>query len=385
MTLTSVLTKRWPVLLPILGLAALLVLNLQPYGGNVTSFFHLDTLVDENKPVPDGFVILQVPAYDGAHYYQIARSMPMFANPDRWPELRAQPTLSYAYQRFLLPLLAYVLSLGQEPLLPYIFLLINLVSIVLASWVVLRATKKPLYAWAIAFCPSAMVALHFSLAEPLTLLILALFLTRFAARGEKLHWTDVVLLSLLVLSREVNILFVGFLTVYLLFKRNFRDVLWMAIPIAVFVAFHGLIYAVFENMPFLTSADKRTFPFQAVLELLAGKQGYNHLTLTSIPLFLFFVLPGILWSGWLGCTKKDWSFLAIGTFVFLLLMGTMPDYIWGSITSIGRVITPVYPLTLLLAAKHDTPIARFIAFAALFIGLAGGVALALNHHPFVLS
>lgn len=383
--MTTFFAKWWPVILTAFGLAVIVTINIVPYGGNVSSFFHLDEPIHERQPVPDNFVVLTVPAYDGAHYYQIARNLPLLFSQEGRATLGEQPTLSYAYQRFLLPVAAYVLAFGQVGLLPYTFLLINLVAILLATAIVWRATNKPLYALAIGFCPSAMVALHFSLAEPLTLLILAFTLTRFTAYGEKLRWLDVLLLSLLPLSREVNILFIGFFTAYLLWKRNWRDALLMAFPIASFLALHGLIYNIFGELPFLTSADKRTFPFQALFELLFGVQGYNHLTLTSIPLALFFTLPALVWVIVQLLRNNNRSVLAYGSLAFLLLMGMMPDYIWGSITSIGRVITPVYPLVILLAARRDTTPARFIASAAGAIGLAGGLALALNPHPFILA
>jgi len=383
--MTTAFTKWWPVLLSALGLAVIVALNIAPYGGNVSVLFHLDEPIHERQPVPENFVVLTVPAYDGAHYYQIARNIPLLFSAEGRATLGSQPTFSYAYQRFLLPASAYILAVGQEGLLPYTFLFINLTAILLAAAIVWRATNKPLYALAIAFCPSAMVALHFSLAEPLTLLILAAVLTRFSAYGERLRWLDVVLLSLLPLSREVNILFIAFFTAYLLLRKNWRDAALMLFPVMSFLALHGLIYQIFGEIPFLTSADKRTFPFQAVFELLTGVYGYNRLTVTSIPLFLFFTLPALIWTGYLIIKNKNRSALALGSLAFLLLMGMMPDHIWGSITSIGRVITPVYPLVILLCARHDTLPARFIAGMAGIIGIGGGLALAFVHHPFILA
>ncbi len=374
-----------PGLVTGLALAALLTLVLALYKGNVTALFHLDSLMQSAQPVPADFVVLDVPAYDGAHYYQIARNIPRMVQPSKWSELRELPTLSYAYQRFLLPLTAFTLSLGQEAAFPYAFLLINVAAIIAACSVVWRKTKSYLYSFAIAFCPSAMVALHFSLAEPLTLLILAVFLTRFKQNNEQLAWLDILLLSLLTWSREVNILFVGLLFVYLLYRMNWKNAAMMLIPIASFIALHGWIYAIFGNFPFLTSAGNRTFPFEAMFHLVTGAYGYNRLTITSIPLALFFTTPVLLWSGWLIVKHKDRSFLAIGTFMFALLMTMMSENIWGSITSIGRVITPVYPLTILLAAKHNTLFSKYISAVILVIGTGAALALALSIHPYHLA
>lgn len=374
-----------PGVLTGLALAALLALTLAPYKGNVTALFHLDNLMANDQPVPLGFVILDVPAYDGAHYYQIARNIPQMLQPARWDHLRSLPTLSYAYQRLLLPLSAFILSFGQEAAMPYTFLLINVAAIIAACAIVWRNTKSYIYSFAIAFCPSAMVALHFSLAEPLTLLILTVFLIRFRGNNEQLAWLDVLLLSLLTWSREVNILFVGLLFAYLLYRMNWKNAAMMLIPIAAFAALHGWIYLMFGNFPFLTSAGNRTFPFGAIFDLVTGAYGYNRLTITSIPLALFFTTPVLLWSGWLIAKNKDRSFLAIGTFMFALLMTMMSENIWGSITSIGRVITPVYPLTILLAAKHGTLFSKYINTVILLIGIGAAIALALSIHPYHLA
>src|SRR5579885_3744182 len=60
--------------------------------------------------------------YDGQFYYQIARN-PLGA-------ARYMDNAPYRYQHLLYPLLAWLLSFGQVPLVPYTLLLINLLSII---------------------------------------------------------------------------------------------------------------------------------------------------------------------------------------------------------------------------------------------------------------
>lgn len=363
-------------------LCVLMVILLRPYGWNPSAAFHMDTVLSAKHAMPQGFVVLDVPAYDGAQYYLVSRNIPDMLRPSRWEYLRSVSPTSYGYQRFLLPLTAFLLSFGQTGFFPYAFPLINLVALIGSFWIILRAFPgKPLYAYAVALCPAAMVGLHFNIAEPLTILLLTLFLTRFARSG-KLAAFDVLLLSLAVLTREVNIIFGGILGCYFLCTRQWRDAGLMFIPLAVFLLLHGWIYAIFGELPFFMSTGKSTFPFQAVYELLTGGYGYDYKTLTSIPLFLLFVFPALVWTGWLFATGKDRGFLTVGSFLFLLLMCAMPDHIVGSITSIGRVITPVYPLVLLLGAKHDSMPARFLAIIALSIGVAAALSLASVIHPF---
>jgi hypothetical protein len=378
----SAVLRYWPVSVATLAIGIVLTLTLMPYGMRPSVLFHLGAIQERSHPLPEGFVVLDVPSYDGAQYYGIARNMPLIARPSRWDQLQHLNPTSYAYQRFLLPKTAWILALGQTTWLPFSFLLINIASLIGAAYIFWRSTKSSLGTFALVFSPAAMVGLHFTLAEPLTILLITLFLTRFMRNREQLEWLDVVLLALLPLSREVNVLFCGLLWLYLLWRRKWTSAAWAMIPFLTFFLLHGWIYAVFNELPFLMSADKRTLPFEAMLTLIFGGYGINRLTLTSIPLALFVVIPGLLWTGWLIVKNRDRSFVAIGSFVFLLLMTTMPDHIWGSITSIGRVITPVDPLLLLTATRNKSRMSLWLTAMILVIGLGAGLSLASVIHPF---
>jgi RsiW-degrading membrane proteinase PrsW (M82 family) len=65
-------------------------------------------------------------------------------------------------------------------------------------------------------------------------------------------------------------------------------------------------------------------------------------------------------------------------------MLVMPDYIWGSITSIGRVITPIYPLFIFLLMERDTKWSRTLAVIILLIGIGAAIGLATSIHPYHL-
>ncbi len=359
---------------------------LQPYGWNVTAPFHIDTLVHKRRPVPPGTVVLDVPAYDGAQYYQIARTIPLLFTPERWPEIRAiTEQQSYAYQRFLLPLSAYVLALGQEPLLPYAFLAIHLASLILTGIVTLRwKPENPLYALALAFSPAAMVGLHFSLAEPQALLLYTLFLTRYS-QEERIRPLDVLLLSLIACAREVSILFIALLIAYSGYRGRWRDILLLLIPVAAFAALHGMIYLVFRQMPFFISSGNNAVFGSAVTKILLGLREYNVYTLSSIALFTLILLPAGLWNVARVIRERRVDFLACGTVAFIVLMLFLSDNIWGSITSVGRVITPLYPLIVLSCATRNTLSAQLISSAVLAVGLTTAVGMALIIHPYHLA
>lgn len=386
----QILIKKYrPVGLFALLLAALVTLQLAPYRGNATAMFHMDRLASASHRMPVGFVIIDEPAYDGAHYYLLARDMPLILT-GQWAALPSVAPGSYAYQRFLLPLLAWVLALGKISLLPFTFSLINLSALLLTCFLILQPSPSPnpspnpLHALALALSPAAVVALHFSLAEPLTLLLLTFFLIRFVRSG-RVTALDLLLLSLLTVTREINILFVMFLAAFLLWKRSWRQASSLIVPVTVFLILHTWIAMVFGNIPFLISAGNRALPFSSPLTILLGGAGLNRLTFSSIVFFLLFFLPAFGWILHEIVRHRQRGLLPIGALCFLLLMSTMSLNIWGSITSIGRVITPVYPLILLHARARDTAFAQAIAMAILGLGLGIGVALALRAHPYMLS
>jgi len=383
--MSALLRKCWPILALATVLAVLLVLTLRPYQWNVTALFHMDNVIQSESRLPSDFVILSVPSYDGAQYYQVARNIPKIVDLHQWNELLSRAPGSYAYQRFLLPLFAFVLALGSTSLLPFTFLAINLLALLLTCRLILRWDHgKPLYALALCLSPAAMVALHFSLAEPLTILLTTAVLVRYV-RSNRFTWLDLVLLSLATLTREVNILFIAYFMGFSVLRRRWKDVLLLCIPAAVFLAWHGIIFAIFHEIPFFISTGAREFPGHAALMVLLGNRGYDRYTLSAVALFLGLVLPAFLWTGRELVVRKELDVLSLGALAFLCIMLVMPGYIWGSITSIGRVITPMYPLLLLYCSKRDTVFARALAVMTLLLGVGAGVGLALSVHPFVLA
>lgn len=373
-----------PLAVAAVGLGCVLAATLAPYGFRPSALFHMDTDRSALYSVTPGFVVLDVPGYDGMQYYHMARSFPHIFTRSGREALVDAPNLAYSMQRMLLPALAAALSLGMPALLPLAFLLLNIAALLGACAFVLRDRPNAwLAALAIAFCPAAMVGLHFSLAEPLTLVLLTACLTRVLRQG-CYEAFDIVLLSLLVLSREINVLLPLLAIGERMLRRSWKQAMLLLVPLAVFALWHGFIYHVFGTMPFFMSAEKRTLPFAAIAELLTGKYGWNPLTLSSSALFVGFWLPSCALA--LVTLRRDpRSVLAWGTLAFLGVMSMMPDHIWGSITSIGRVITPVYPFALLLAARDGTALGRGVAIATLLLGLAASIGLAMSVHPWHLA
>lgn len=366
------------------ALTLVILLNIRPYEFNVTSIFHVDEVLSSQHVMPRGFIVLKVPSYDGAQYYQIARNIPTVFTPSHWNKLRDISPGSYAYQRFLLPLFAYILSAGQTSALPYAFLFINVCALLLTAGEMMHRKKHPIYILALCLSPAAMVAMHFTLAEPLTIFLITTFLLRYGER-KKIEWIDVLLLSCVVLAREVNILFIAYLIGFSLMKKNWHDAGKLLIPAVIFIMWHVVIFGIFGNIPFLISAEAKVFPLSEPIRNMLGVYGYDQFSLSSIVLFFGFVLPGIIWVCRDIWQRKNIEILSLGSLMFFGVMALMPHYIWGSITSIGRVITPIYPLYVLAIASRDTYVTRMLALLILLIGLGTALGLGLSIHPFFVT
>ncbi len=383
--MTEKLQRSWPVVALFVILTGLTMLMVRPYAYNLSSVFHMDATAAAGNPMPAGFVILSAPSYDGAQYYQVARNIPKIVRPSRWIEMHEKAPGSYAYQRLLLPLLAFVFAFGVPALLPWTFLLVNIGALLITAAVMLKKNAASwIYALALCLSPAVAVALHFTLAEPLTILLITLTLLAYR-KGGRVTGAALVCLSLAVLAREVNILFVGYLFGWSVLTKKWRDALLLMIPVCVFLGWHTVIYLMFGDVPFFMSAAAHQVPGSAAFDILRGAKGYNRLTVTSIALMVAFVFPGIAYALSDIVKRRKADVLSFGSLAFFGVMLTMPDYIWGSVTSIGRVITPVYPLTLLLLMERDDSWARMNAALVLALGLAVSVALAFSVFPYTLT
>ena len=63
----------------------------------------------------------------------------------------------------------------------------------------------------------------------------------------------------------------------------------------------------------------------------------------------------------------------------------MDGHMWGAITSIGLVVTPVYPVYALYAAERDTAVLRKISLVLLVVTLVASAGIASVPHPFRVS
>lgn len=158
--------------------------------------------------------------YDGQFAYQIA------INPGDAASFLDIP--AYRYQRILYPLLARLLSLGNDAVVPWMMITINLASLVLGT----LATEKILadhgqsrwYALTFGLFTGQMLSLRLDLTEPMAFMLAQWGVFLFDRK--RLGWSG-LLFALAALTRELTLLFPAACVLALLTgNRKIRGIVW---------------------------------------------------------------------------------------------------------------------------------------------------------------
>jgi hypothetical protein len=154
--------------------------------------------------------------YDGQFAYYIA------SDPVEAPSQIDEP--AYRYQRILYPFLAWLLSFGgQETLLPWVMLLINIlaigISIGLLASSLANTGVAPWHALVVLFSAGLLISLRADLNEPLA--ILGALAGMLLCYKKKWFWAGVSF-ALGILAKEIAITFALGAAVWLFSQRRFR-------------------------------------------------------------------------------------------------------------------------------------------------------------------
>lgn len=131
---------------------------------------------------------------------------------------------NYRYERILYPMLARILGFGQPDLIPYTLLLVNIVGIVLTTWVIAKWLKnKGLSPWislVYAFYPGVLITLQRDLTEIISYGFVALAIYLFDYSQKYRILIVGISFALAILARETTAVFAVLYTVSLLFEGN---------------------------------------------------------------------------------------------------------------------------------------------------------------------
>lgn len=363
-------------------LISLVFLATRHYGGDVSALLHMDVRFGERHRVPAGIVLYKDAGYDGMLYYQVARDIPaLFSGTE------TSLDSPYRFQRVLLPLLAYFLTAGKETLLPYALLFINLIAALGALALTFSMTKKKnIHSLTVVANPAVLVGILFSLTEPLSLFFIVLFFHAWRRNDQKLNATAIGALTLSLLARETTVFLIGLLFLWFLFHKYWRDALFVVIPFFLFFVWQAILIFRFGSIAFQANSNIVDFPLSGPLTLLQWSfQDLSVYRLSSLSFLLFFILLCVaLGREWREKKKR------VGALCFLLsglcaVMLTLDAHIWGVITSIGRVVPPLYPLYALYAAERDTWVERLLSTLLIAVSVTAALGIALIRHPFTVS
>ncbi len=259
--------------------------------------------------------------YDGQFTYFIARD-PLGA-PALIQERRDIP--AYRYQRMLHPFLARILSLGQEPLIPYAMVIIALVGLVAGTWALEELLtdmgQSRWYALIYGLFSGVFVAVRMTTTESLAfgLVLLAIL----AERRGHLLW-QAGLLALAVLAKEPTLFFVVGYVLYFAANKRWRDALRLsAIAITPFALWQLYMLLWIGQLGIGSGGAGATpfeiIPFNGLWQIYAvSPQLFASL---GIYLILGTVLPTVfaLMSTSFGLLRREWD----NPYLFLLFINAI--------------------------------------------------------------
>jgi hypothetical protein len=299
--------------------------------------------------------------HDGRFYLYIA-SDPMNA----WAKVDYP---AQRYQRILYPMLARLLTLGSESLLPWVLLGINLAAVTAAAALLAQlAVYRSAGLWpllAFSFWVGHSFSIAFDLAEPLcfALIILALYLYE----REHTLWAALAC-ALAALTKEVTLAFVAGFVGHLVLQKHLRRAGQFALlSVLPFAGLQAWLKMRFGAFGFQTpSANFEWVPFAGIVPAK---------TIGLLLTVLFLVLPntvvtlGVLWDL---VRRRKLGLYALFVILNALLMVTMPRLSYADFMSVARVLTGSVLASLLwVSAVRSRRTVRILSSFWLFINLVG--------------
>ncbi len=255
--------------------------------------------------------------YDGQFVYYIARD-PNTA--ERYLDVPA-----YRFQRILLPFVGIVLSFGQESLIPYALMLVNLIALAggtaLMEHLLVQQKASRWYALGYGFALGVFGSARLALPETLAYaLVLAGII--YAQRENWLY--AAILFALAGLAKETAFVFAGGYGLYLLFNRKWREAIWFGLIAGIpFILWQFILRSTLGEFGVGSGGDGATgfeiIPFGGILRILTDSVT---LEFTALPYgdLLFIPAERIFFPP---------LFLVFGIFIVMLMPFAIYPTLWG--------------------------------------------------------
>lgn len=378
--------RFWSALCVLSALLVLLVLlGVRSYDWNVSALLHMDQQFADSQAVGSGVILYTDGGYDGMAYYQIARDIPAFF-------FGGDITFDspYRFQRMLFPLLGFLLAGGNEQLFPLAFLVINLLMVVGACTLTVLITRRAdVHALTVALNPAALVGILFTLTEPVSMFFLVLFLFLFERAGRQVTAPSILALTLSLFARETTIFFIALLLLWSILQRKWRDAVLLLAPVIFLLFWQHILEIRLGSVGFQANGNIIDPPFVGawhVVNWAITQSGIERFYRLSSVAFLAFLLPLLFVQvrQWVSARLRvdQRTFLASGLVGVLFLMDS---HMWGVITSIGRVVTPFYPVYALYASEKRGRTLTVLSWLLILVSVVSAVGIASQSHPYTLS
>ncbi len=366
-------------------LLALVFLGTKAYDGNVSAFLHMSREFADAYDVPEG-IVLYDRGYDGMLYYQIARDVPkiFFGRSEG-----SLPPYDNAYraQRILLPLFTFILSFGQERFFPVTILFINLTALLGTLALALHTLRKvSLHLLTLVFNPAALIGVLFALSEPLSLFFTTLFLILWKRNNERMAPLQVLVLAAAMFARETTLFLILPLIALHAFRKQWKDVSLLALAIIPSLLWQWFLMVRFGTLALTTGAHMVNLPFLGIWELLLHAfEKVSAYRLSSLSFLTLFAAPLLILELWRFYKGRMAIALEAVLLFELLILFSLDAHIWGVITSVGRVLTPLYPIYVFVAAERDSLSDRLLSLNLIAVSTVAAIGIALTAHPFTIA
>lgn len=286
--------------------------------------------------------------YDGQFFYYIA------VDPRTAPARIDVP--AYRFQRIMYPALVRLLSLGSEPLIPWLLIGLNLAGLVGGVWLMERLLRgrgvNRWHALPVGLYAGQLLALRVDLPEPLALALVLLGIWRF----ERNWLWSALFFSLAVFTKETMLITGGAYLLYLLGRREMRRAfLFGAILVIPFALWQLYLYRWLGSFGLGSGGAGATgfelIPFGGLLRVAAVSWGAFWLFLLILgPIVILPTLWALYATGYDFLRRKRWHPWAIALALNALIIPFIPHSTFREPLAMLRFTGPLVALVILYSA-----------------------------------
>ncbi len=319
--------------------------------GNPMTLVTLGTRFSQQTTVDQG----GTEGYDGQFNYYIARD----------PNTAAQylDVPAYRFQRILFPVVGRLLSLGQTDLIPWAFLLINLVALALGTALLenllVQFRVSRWYALTYGLTLGIFGSVRLSLSEPLAYPLILGGIT--LARNRQWLWTAFIF-AIAALAKETTLIFAGAYVLYLFTQRDWKNGLLLGfISVLPFAIWQLILFKTLGSFGIGSGGAQATsfemIPLMGIIRIWTDTpaEARAKILLILAPTLLIFVIAPTIWALWVSIKdirRHKWSVEICLLLINAAVMLFVPFSTYREPIGILRFIVGLQIAVILYAAQN---------------------------------